>query len=128
YVNDPEFASYETIIAAVDPLHVGPRTERTDNAVLAFAAAFAQAFDSELRVAHAYPDPAAYSWVSAVQVRAGVFFGTENLAEAHRNAVGLLAGEHGIDRGQIDLRAGEPKDVILDIAAERGAKLIVLGT
>src|SRR5690606_31020604 len=28
FVNDPEFASYGTIYAAVDPLHQGPATER----------------------------------------------------------------------------------------------------
>lgn len=127
YVNDPDFPTYQTILAAVDPLHEGPWADETDREVLARAAAFARAFGSELRIVHAYPEAARYGWLSSVEVRPGVFFDVEQLEEAHRRAVLALVAEAGVPAEAVDLRAGSPSDVILRTAAERNARLIVLG-
>lgn len=127
FVNNPEFASYETIIAAVDPFHPGAATERADRAVLATAAAFAQAFEARLRVLHAYPDASVWSWVSSVEVEPGVFIGAENVEAFHREAVEALAAPFGVDAGSVDVEAGDPRSVLVDAASDERVGLIVLG-
>jgi universal stress protein E len=127
FVNDPEFASYDTILAAVDPLHPGPATERADRAVLATAAAFARAFDAKLWALHVYPDPEVYSWVSSIEVSPGVFLGAENIETFHRRAVEELAAGFRLGADRVDLRPGDPRVAIAEAAAERHAGLVVLG-
>ncbi|MBN1238706.1 MAG: universal stress protein [Gammaproteobacteria bacterium] len=127
FVNDPEFASYDTILAAVDPLHPGPATERTDAAVLSTAAAFARAFGAQLRVLHVYPDPEVYSWVSSIEVSPGVFLGAENIEAFHRQAVEALVSSLRIGADRVDLRPGDPRVAIADAAADCHAGLVVLG-
>jgi universal stress protein E len=127
FVNDPEFSSYDTILAAVDPFHSGAATERADRAVLAAAAAFASAFDAELRAVHVYPDPDVYSWISSVEVSPGVFLGNDNIEAFHRDAVEALAAGFGVDAAHVDLRPGDSRSAIVDCAVERSAGLLVLG-
>jgi universal stress protein E len=124
---DPNFQGDGTILAAVDPLHRHEEPEGTNRAVLAAAALFAQALRSELRIVHAYPDPAQYSWVSAVEPRPGIFYGSENIEAVHREAVHALAREAGIDEEHVDLVPGEPRLVIPEVVDQRGAHLLVIG-
>lgn len=127
YVNEPEFASYETIIAAADPLSGGAWAAPTDHAVLGLARLFADAFGSALHVVHASPDPDSYSWLSATQVEPGVFFDVRNLVEAARVAVERVAAEFGVPAERVHVSSGDPADVILDTAAAEQASLIVMG-
>lgn len=126
-VKDPSFQGYGTVLAAVDPLYGHDEPAGTDRAVLGLASLFAKAMGGELRAAHAYPDPAQYSWVSAVEVLPGVFYGSENIERVHREAVRELVEEFGIAPDRVDLAPGDPRLVVPQIAADRQAKLLVLG-
>jgi len=126
-VKDPEFDGYERILAAVDPVHMHAEPSGLDDAVLEAACGLARALDAELRIAHAYPDPADYSWVSAVEVLPGVFYGNENIERVHERAVLELVGGYGITADAVDLRAGKPAEVIAALAAERRSKLVIVG-
>jgi universal stress protein E len=126
-VKDPEFRAHGTVLAAVDPLHPAEEIEPTDRAVLEAAAALAGALGGELMAVHAYPDPAQYSWVSAVEVAPGVFYGTENIETVHREAVQALVEEYGIAPDRIVLAPGDARLVIPEAAAERDAQILVIG-
>ncbi len=126
-VKDPEFQGYGTVMAAVDPLYGHEEPAGTDRAVLGQAALFAKAMDGQLRVVHAYPDPEQYNWVSAVEVEPGVFYGSENIETVHRQAVQELVDGYGVPPDRIDLGPGDPRLVVPQLAAERNAKLLVVG-
>src|SRR5690606_32787611 len=106
FANDAGFANYETILAAIDPLHPRPATDRTDRAVLAAAIAFGRAFDAKVRVLHVYPDPEVYSWVSSIEVSPGIFLSAENIEAFHSQAVEEAAEAFGIGPERVDLEPG----------------------
>ena len=126
-VKDPVFEGYQTIVAAVDPLHVHAEPSGLDRAVLAAGRAFARAFGSTLRVVNAYPGAAAFELASAVQVAPGVFYGAENVSALHERAVTELVEQYGVSRSEIDLVEGRPAEAIVDTAAARRAQLVVVG-
>jgi universal stress protein E len=127
FVNDPKFATYDDILAAVDPVHEGPQAQTADRAVLTLATAFAAAFDSRLNIVHAYPDPDDFSWVSSVEVKPGIFYGPENFERLHREAVEELVAAFGIGPEHVALATGDPRVVIPEMARERNTQLLVLG-
>jgi nucleotide-binding universal stress UspA family protein len=98
-----------------------------DRDVLKIAQRFAVALGCQVRAVHAFPDPARFAIVSAVEVSPGVFYGTENIAELHRRAVEQLVSDYDIDPGHADIRPGEPAAVILQLMMERDVRLLVLG-
>jgi universal stress protein E len=91
------------------------------------ASLFAKALGGELWLANAYPDPAEYSWVSAVEVMPGVFYGAENIPAIHRQAAQELGERYGVGIDHIVLRPGDPRDVVTEATKELGAQLVVLG-
>lgn len=126
-VKDPDFEGYQSVLATVDPLHRHAEPSGLDRAVLETAKAVSDAFGSKLRVAHAYPDPEGFVYASAVEVSPGVWYGAENIEHVHRRAVTELASYYGVVPEQLDLRPGEPVDVVADIVAEHDVKLLVVG-
>lgn len=126
-VKDPNFQAYGTVLAGVDPLHDHAEPSGTDQAVLTAAELFAKALGGELWAVTAYPDPAQYSWVSAVEVLPGVFYGSENIEEVHRQAAEELVDRFGVPPERLLLRPGDPRRVIEAAVAEIDAKLLVLG-
>jgi len=124
---DPQFAGYETILAAVDPLHRHAQPEGIDRRILAYATMLAKAATSKLLVAHVYPDPALYTLASAVEVLPGVFYGAENIERVHRTAVTELAAEYGVHGSAVLLEPGDPGDRLASLVEERGIDLIVMG-
>lgn len=86
------------------------------------------ACDAELRVVNVYPNPEQYEIVSAVQVEPGVFYGTENVKAAHRQAVIDLIDECNVPDSEIVLRAGKPAEIIAELAGEQAIDLVVLGS
>lgn len=125
---EPNTESYGMILAAVDPLRDHAEPEGLDNAVLGAADEFRRAFHATLSIANVYPNPEDYEIVSAVQVEPGIFYGTENIEEAHRSAVRALVRECGIVNADEVFLAGEPSAGIARIAAERKTDLIVMGS
>ncbi|HET7132032.1 MAG TPA: universal stress protein, partial [Gammaproteobacteria bacterium] len=124
-VKELDSDGYSTILAAVDPARGG---NATDGGVLSAAQRFAGAFRSRLRAVHAFPDPAMFALASAVEILPGVILGAENVAELHRRAAAETVGRYGIDRERIDVRAGAPSAVILEVIREQQARLVILGT
>lgn len=114
-----------TILAAVDPSRAESRAVARD--ILQAACRFGAALDCQVRVVHAFSDPAQFALVSAVEVAPGVFYGTENMAALHRHAVEQLSSGYGIDPGQTDVRQGEPSAVIGQLMLEHDTRMIVLG-
>lgn len=126
-VKDPVFDGYRTILAAVDPLHAHAEPSGLDRAVLATGRRFARAFGSTLRAVNAYPGAAAFELASAIEVAPGVFYGAENVAALHRQAVVELAEEYGVSGAEIDLIEGSPAEVLIEFAGEKAAELVVIG-
>jgi universal stress protein E len=124
---DETFASYRTILAAVDPVGLHEEPAGLDELVLDTARAFQRAYEGRLIVAHAYPDPESLALASAVEVEPGRFYGTEAIASTHATAVAALLGEQDITDAQIECRAGEPAAVIADLVQSEDVKLVVLG-
>jgi universal stress protein E len=127
-VKDADFQAYGTVLAAVDPLRDHAEPFGTDQAVLKAAELLAKALGGELWAVNAYPDPAQYSWVSAVEVLPGVFYGSENIEAVHREAVQELVERYGVPPERVMLRPGDPRRVIEAAVTELGAKLLVLGS
>jgi universal stress protein E len=116
---------HRTILAAVDPSRVESRAVAGD--VLRAARRFGTALNCTVRAVHAFPDPQNFALASAVEVTPGVFYGTENIAALHRQAVEELASGYGIDASHTDVRAGAPAAVIRQLMVEHHVRLVVLG-
>lgn len=127
-VRDPNVESYRSILAAVDPLRRHEEPAGLDEAVLRSANELSRALRAQLCVANVYPNPQDFEVVSAVQVEPGVFYGSENIEAAHRQAVDDLLSACGITGAVKVLQPGDPADVILEVASERAVDLIVLGS
>jgi universal stress protein E len=126
-VKDPHFNGYSTILAAIDPLHSHAEPSGMDQAVLGVARQFSKIFESELRVAHAFPDPETFALASAIEVAPGVLYGAENIEAVHRRAVVELVSGFGVLPAEIDLAPGQPAETLTRLARERHAELLVLG-
>jgi universal stress protein E len=126
-VKDPAFDGYETIVAAVDPLHRHAEPSGLDRAVLAAARAISHVFKAQLWAANAYPNPADFALASSVEVLPGILYAAENIEALHRQAVRELVSEYGVAADRTDLRPGQPADVIAQIVSDRSAQLVVLG-
>lgn len=126
-VKGPRTEGYRTILAAIDPLHRHSEPSGLDRAVLTTTREIGHAFGVPWRVVHVFPDAASFSVVSSVEVLPGVFYGAENVEYVHRRAVQELVGEYGVTPDRIELRPGEPAEVISETAREGGSELVVLG-
>ena len=127
-VKSPSFGGYNTIVAAVDPLHAHDEPHGLDHAVLAAGRWVARACGSTLRAVYAYPGGAAFELKSAVEVAPGILYGSENVEAVHRTAVTELTEQFGIPASEVDLVAGPASEVIIDTVAKRRAELVVVGT
>lgn len=114
-----------TILAAVDPSRA--ESGAIARNVLQAARLFGDAWNCQIRVAHAFPDPQQFALASAVEVSPGVFYGAENIAALHRRAVEELSADYGIHASQTDVRTGQPAVVILQLVEEHAVRLVVLG-
>jgi universal stress protein E len=126
-VKDANFQAYGSVLAAVDPLHDHAEPLGTDQAVLKAGELFAKVLGGELWAVNAYPDPAQYSWVSAVEVLPGVFYGSENIEGVHRQAVQELVERYGVPPERALLRPGDARRVVETAVVDIDAKLLVLG-
>lgn len=124
-VKDSTSDRYHTILAAIDPSRA--ESGGLDRDVLKAAQRFATAFDCEVRVVHAFPDPEKFAMVSAVEVSPGDFYGIENIAALHRRVVEELVGDYEIDPGHADVRPGKPTAVIRELMMDHDVRLVVLG-
>jgi universal stress protein E len=124
-VKDPDFEDYPRMLATVDPLHRHAEPAGLDRAVLGAAQLLSAAFEAKLRVLNAYPDPEDFELASAVEVLPGVFYGVENMEALHREATLELAELYGVS--EVDVRPGNPAEVIVQAVADLDVKLVVIG-
>lgn len=127
-VRGPEADPYRSVLAAVDPLHGHAEPAGLDHAILGAARQFRDVFDARLQILNVCPDPNDFEVVSSVEVRPGVFYGSENIEAVHRQAVIDLADECSVSEAELLVRIGKPATVIAEVAREREADLIVLGS
>ena len=111
--------TYRQILLAVD-------LSQDSEAVGARAVALARQSQAGIVLAHVvtpvYPEPI-YGGVPALPLDLEA-----QLVEAAREALSTLAGRLGLAAADCVVRVGTPKTVILDLARERGADLIVVGS
>lgn len=124
---DPKFEGYTKVLAAVDPLHRHAEPAGLDHGVLEAASLLAKAAESELLVAHVYPDPQDYALASSVEVQPGVYYGNENIEDVHRKALMELVENFGVRRSQIVLTCGDPAEQLGKAIVENDVDLVVLG-
>ena len=126
-VKDPTLDGYDTILAAVDPLHDVAPASGLDAAVMAVARAVGSALGTTLRVVSACLEPEVFPLAPAFQPAPGVFCDEETIGRLQRDAVEDLAQRYGVPPEDVDVEAGPPADVITAVAGRRGADLVVLG-
>lgn len=111
--------SYTQILLAVD-------LSQDSEAVGTRAVTLARQSRATLILVHVvspvYPEPI-YGGVPALPLDIET-----QLAEAASEALGSLAGRLGVPEAECVVRVGTPKSVIVDLARERGADLIVVGS
>lgn len=127
-VTEPAVAAYDTILAAVDPLHGHAEPSGLDAAIVEVAVRFGDAFNARLCVANVYPNPDDYAIASSVEVEPGIFYGTENIESVHLQAVERLLGKARSRRADVLLQAGRPAAVLAELAVQQKADLLVLGS
>jgi universal stress protein E len=118
---------YSTVLAAVDPLHRHAEPDGLDNLVLDAARTLSRALGARLRAVHAYPDPARFALARAIEVEPGLWYGTDDIENAHRRALTELVSYHGVTVDEIDFSAGDAVPVITEVVEQRHVDLLVVG-
>ena len=118
---------YRKILAAIDPLHDHAEPEGLDHAILDIARLIADACGSQLQTVNAFPDPEGFEVVSAIEPSPGIFYGSENIEDAHKEAARALADQFGIATTDVIVNQGKPVAVIGSVLSEQAADLVVLG-
>ena len=126
-VKNAETPRYDSILAAIDPLHRHNEPSGIDDRVLDAATQLARTTNSPLSVIHVYPNPESFELASSVEVLPGVHYGTENIESVHREATIEVAARYGITTDSVHLAAGDPAENIADQIRELRSDLIVLG-
>jgi universal stress protein E len=119
---------YRSILAAVDPLHDHAEPVGLDHSILGAARQFRDVFEAQLQILSVYPDPGEFEMASSVEVRPGVFYSSDNIEAVHRQAVIDLANDCGVADADLQLLPGKPSDRIAEMARERKADLVILGS
>jgi len=102
------------ILAAVDPLHEHDKPANLDTRILSEAFEIGDALDGEVHVAHAfnpYLDPD----------------DPDRIEQQHAAALSALTGKLQVPAGLTHMRAGNPVDLLPQIASDIGADLVIMG-
>jgi|GEM_PF-1933885 len=118
------FQPYESVLAAVDPVHSCDVGSDLDDELIRVARRMSAPFGGEVFLAHAYPNPA-LTVMAEYAPPADLFNRWE---KTHRAAVAVLADRNAIPADHVYLKGDEPKRVIPQIAEAVKADLIVLGS
>jgi universal stress protein E len=124
---DPQFRGYASIVAAVDPLHRHAEPERLDRRILEIATTLTASAGARLEVVHVCPSAESFALASSIEVSPGVYYGSENIEQLHRQALQELVAEFGIRRTSTVLLHGDPAEQLADYLREKRADLVVLG-
>jgi universal stress protein E len=124
----PDDGAYRSILAAVDPLHDHAEPTGLDHEIVGAARQFRDVFNAQLQILNVCPDPNEFDVVSSVEVRPGVFYGSENIEAVHRQAIIDLADDCGVSDAETLVQIGKPAEGIAEVARQRQADLIALGS
>lgn len=123
-------AATPRVIAAVDPLHEHDKPAGLDHRILRSAANICAAMNGHLHVFHSF-DPAPALAMSADSVTMPLAVPARELVDSirttHTRAVDQLVEEHGIRRDRVHVHQGPPHRVLIDLAEELQADLVVMG-
>ena len=108
------------VLAAVDPLHVHAKPTGLDEQVLAGGQALATALRGKLHAVHANHPP-------LLGVAAETPFVEEDLLSHGRREFERLLDRADLSRRCGHLVEGDPEDVIPEVAADVGARIVVMG-
>lgn len=118
-----DFRPYETVLAAVDPMHAHDKPADLDHRLIERGAEMAALFGGAVHLGHAYP--------SMRTVMSSAFVEMEDIdrqwRERHSHAVHQLAEEHDIPPDRIHLVDDQPSDAIPAMAKKLDTDLVVMG-
>ncbi len=129
-VKPREAAAHPQVIAAVDPLHEHDKPAELDDRILEAAENYCVSMGGTLHVCHAF-DPAPALAVSADAVTMPLAVPARELIDTlkstHTRAVHKLVDEHALGRENLHIHQGPAHEVLLDVADEVHADLVVMG-
>lgn len=121
-----QWSGYDSIVAAVDPMHDHDKPANLDNKILEIAASFAGKLSGELQVLHTFKPISATS-LSPEMVMLPVDYTEEMLERTHRDELLELVKSHGISLSNVHLRSGATEKALSDFIEERKANLVIMG-
>lgn len=129
-VKPRDVADHPQVIAAVDPLHEHDKPSELDDRIVEAAVNYCASTGGTLHICHAF-DPAPALAVSADAVTMPLAVPARELIETlrstHTRAVHKLVDERGLGRDNIHIHQGPAHEVLLDLADELHADLVVMG-
>jgi universal stress protein E len=129
-VKHRETAAHPQVIAAVDPLHEHDKPADLDDRILDAAVNYCASIGGTLHICHAF-DPAPALAVSADAVTMPLAVPARELIDTlkstHTRAVHKLVDERGLGRDNLHIHQGPAHEVLLDVADEVHADLVVMG-
>jgi universal stress protein E len=118
------------MVAAVDPMHLRDKPAELDDRIVAAADTLCAALDGRLSVFHAVDVSAALA-VSADAIMTPLANPldeiTAEVEARHREALLELTDRHAIDRQQVYLYRGRPRDLLVAFAEQHAADVVVMG-
>lgn len=126
-VKSAPWKGYDSIVAAVDPMHVHDKPASLDHKILEFAKFFATQYSAKLQVLHAFAPITSYAPAGPEPVLLPVDYTEEKLEQTHREALDKLVRAHGIATEHAHLKAQSTETALLDFVEESGAQLAVMG-
>jgi universal stress protein E len=116
---------YREILVAVDPLHAHDKPASLDDQLISAACALGRPAGARLQLLHCHLEdrymPLTAPGAPPLRSAHGHSVAT------HREGLEALAARHGIGTGYVHLEAGDPRELIPEIARRLGADLVVMG-
>ena len=127
-VQQPKLYDRPRVLAALDPGRKHSKPTALDDRIVTFAELFSKAMQGDLHAIHAYPAPAAYAQAAAA-VTASVAAELQAIdAGRAQAALDALLAQSPIPAECRHILPGAPADVIVAVAAQLKASLLVMGS
>jgi universal stress protein E len=124
---EESFSGYQSIIAAVDPVHAHDKPAALDGRIVDAATGLAEVSGGIVQVVHAYFSGQYVPMLAPGAGMAATFYSKQSPEEMHRAALDRLMADRDFDPDRIHLREGDARHVIAELAAESDASLVIMG-
>lgn len=121
-----KWSGYDSIVAAVDPMHDHDKPAHLDHKILDAAVSFADKFSAELQVVHAFKPITATS-LGPEAVMLPVDYTEEMLERSHLDELHELVAPHGITPNKVHLKSGATEKALSAFIGEGKSSLVVMG-